>query len=117
MHAIRLRQRFSAVLGALIVLSLLVMPAMARHSWGKYHVPRPTDITIDKPIPLNVGDNVDATWDSYLGVAIDDWKKFGESGRISLNPVQGAAVGGAAICDSTEGKFEVCNYTYGSNGW
>jgi hypothetical protein len=120
MHTRSIRQRFVAGVIALIVLSLLVMPAMARHSWGKYHVPRPIEVTTGEPIPLDVGDNVSNTWDPYLVEAIKDWNQavtLTSPDRIALNPVQGAAGGGAANCEPTEGRIEVCNHTYGSNGW
>src|SRR5215216_2668380 len=112
MHVIRLRQRFTAVMGVFIVISLLVMPAMAHHSWGKYHVARPTADTTATSIKLNVGDNVDSAWDLYLDHAITDWNRGDPpdlSDRIVLAEVDGAAVGGAAKCGPNNGRIEVCN--------
>src|SRR5215211_8073507 len=107
MHTRSIRQRFTAVLGALIVLSLLAIPATANHSWGKYHVARPIGDTTATAIKLNVGDNVNETWDFYLDKAIGDWNQVGtltSPDRIALLKVTGGASGD---CGPTEGRIEV----------
>src|SRR5215211_1218831 len=115
MHTRSIRQRFTAAFGALIVLSLLTIPATANHSWGKYHVARPTTLTTNDPIPLNVGDNVNATWDPYLDTAISDWHASGTINlKIDLKEVPGGA---GNDCVPTLERVEVCNAAYGTNGW
>lgn len=89
-------------------------PALADHSWSTYHWSVP-----NLPLTLQVGDNVSSEWDSYLGVAVDDWSR---SRVIDL----GVATGGTSdatgrrtprACAPTAGRIEVCNESYGFNGW
>ena len=47
---------------------LLATPVLAGHSWNGYHWKR-TTTQIGPP----VGDNVSASWDSYLTTAVADW--------------------------------------------
>jgi hypothetical protein len=83
-------------------------PAMlANHSWGNYHWARQSN-----PFTVALGDNVDSNWDTYLNVASGDW---------SISTVLNTTVvaGGTAPrrCRPTSGRVEVCNATYGNNGW
>jgi hypothetical protein len=80
--------------------------ALASHSWGSYHWARSSN-----PISLQVGDNVGSAWDSHLGVAISDWSA---SSALELTNVPGSAKGN---CRPTSGRIEVCNKSYGNNGW
>lgn len=79
----------------------------ASHSWGNYHWARTAN-----PFTLKTGDNVDAKWDAYLDEAIADWNK---SAVLDLTKVAGGA--NPRNCRPTSGRIEVCNSTYGSNGW
>ena len=81
-------------------------PAEASHSWANYHWERSSN-----PVSLLVGDNVNSTWDGHLSVAIADWDA---SSVLSLTSTTGAAKG---KCRPTDGRIEVCNDTYGNNGW
>ncbi len=95
-----------------LVLALLFSAAMfgsvadASHSWGTYHWARAAN-----PFTLQLGDNVSTTWDAYLGAASTDW---------SVSSVlDTAVVSGANLknCKPVGGRVEVCNRTYGKNGW
>jgi hypothetical protein len=76
------------------------------HSWGGYHWARTSN-----PFTVKVGDNVNATWDPYLNTSISDWNS---SSVLNLTKVAGQSSG---KCRPTAGRDEVCNGTYGQNGW
>jgi len=77
------------------------------HSWGGYHWARTSN-----PFTLDVGDNVTSAWDSYLNTTVSDWS---QSTVLDMNKVAGGATG--RRCKGTSGRVEVCNNTYGNNGW
>lgn len=81
-------------------------PAEASHSWGNYHWARSAN-----PVSIPTGDNVDATWDGHMDLAISDWNA---SSVINLVEGAGQAKG---KCRPTEGRIEVCNDAYGQTGW
>ena len=89
----------------LLVLALAA-PVSANHSWGGYHWARTSN-----PFTLKVGDNVSTQWDSILNTTISDWT---QSTVLNLTKVTGGAAGN---CKGTTGRDEVCNSTYGNNGW
>ena len=90
-----------------LLVALAAVPAFATHSWGGYHWARTAN-----PLVLKVGDNMTtATWKVDLGVAIADWDR---SGVLALTVIPGQAKG---RCRPTAGRDEVCNDTYGFNGW
>jgi hypothetical protein len=95
------------VLLALVALTVVPAVTFASHSWGNYHWARTSN-----PFTLKVGDNVTSTWDSHLDVAIADWNA---SSVLNLTEVAGQARG--KNCRPTDGRIEVCNGTYGNNGW
>jgi hypothetical protein len=111
MHTRSIRQRLVGGLVALIVLSvlsLLAVPATANHSWGNYHFGTKTN-----SFTLKTGDNVTAAWDSYLDEAISDWNA---STELDLVKVAGSNPR-PKNCRATAGRIEVCNASYGNNGW
>lgn len=79
----------------------------ADHSWGSYHWSRTSN-----PLLLELGDNVDINWDTYLATASVDWSK-----SSVLNTFVAPGTSSARRCAITPGKVEVCNDTYGYNGW
>jgi len=111
----RVRPRVTAVVGALMALSLLVVPATATHSWGSYHWARTSN-----PFTLKVGDNVTPAWDVYLDESVGnpntnmtgDWNR---STVIRLTRVAGQTE--PRKCRPVAGTIQVCNYAYGTNGW
>jgi hypothetical protein len=102
-----MQRRFVSVLGLLVLLAALgAAPAAANHAWGNYHWARTAN-----PFTLKVGDNVSSTWDSHLDTAIADWH---QSSVLNLQEVTGQSKG---KCRPTAGQIEVCNGSYGFNGW
>jgi hypothetical protein len=90
----------------LVLMAMAAVPVFANHAWSTYHWS-----TTSYPMPIKVGDNVTAAWDSYLNEAINDWNK---STRLALVKVAG---GSNKRCAATAGRVEVCNGNYGQNGW
>jgi hypothetical protein len=93
-------------LAALLALAAFSTEAKANHSWGNYHWARQSN-----PFTLQLGDNVSQTWDSYLRTASSDWSK---AGVLDTAVASGLA---KKNCRPTSGRVEVCNSTYGNNGW
>lgn len=92
------------VLGAGLALTAV---SSANHSWGGYHWARQSN-----PFTLKVGDNVSSAWDSVLNTTISDWS---QSTVLDLTKVTGGA--NPRNCRPTSGRVEVCNSSYGNNGW
>lgn len=94
---------------AVAALALLTFPstASANHSWGSYHWGRTAN-----PFTLKLGDNMSSSWDSYLRTASTDWSR---SSVLDTTIVAGQA--SSKNCRPTAGRVEVCNATYGNNGW
>jgi hypothetical protein len=93
-----------------IIISGLVfsVASLGFHPWGNYHWERASN-----PLYLTLGDNVNDGWDPHLGVATDDWDS---SSVLALTPVPGKA-GNTKRCKAANGKVEICNNSYGNNGW
>lgn len=80
----------------------------ANHSWGGYHWARTTP-----QFTLKLGDNLtSADWKSHLSQTSSDWN----SGN---SPVLTAIVSGQSNkrCSMVAGTTQVCNGSYGRNGW
>lgn len=94
---------------SLIVLVLLVLPvaASANHSWGNYHWARTAN-----PFTLKVGDNLTSVWDPFLVTTSSDW-----TASSVLNTTIVAGTANPRTCKATSGRVQVCNASYGSNGW
>lgn len=82
-------------------------PANASHSWGGYHWARTSN-----PFTLKLGDNVDSKWDAHLATTSADWSA---SSVLDTTVVAGST--SPRTCKATAGRVEVCNATYGNNGW
>lgn len=80
---------------------------LASHSWGNYHWAR-----TENPFTLNLGDNLSSNWDSFLNTTSADWSL---SSVLDTSVVPGNT--SAKRCKPTSGRVEVCNSTYGRNGW
>jgi hypothetical protein len=80
---------------------------LASHSWGNYHWARTSN-----PFTLKLGDNVSSAWDSYLATTSSDWT---QSTVLNTTIVAGSAM--PKTCKPTAGMVQVCNATYGANGW
>lgn len=82
--------------------------AVATHAWANYHWARTTS-----QFTLKLGDNLTSSdWKSHLSQTSKDWN----SGNT---PVITAIVGGTSSkrCSMVAGTTQVCNGTYGNNGW
>ncbi len=101
--------RRTALLAAGLAL-VLVAPASvsANHSWGGYHWARTSN-----PFTVKLGDNVTSAWDSYLATTSTDWSN---SAVLDTIIVPGSAPR-AKQCRASAGTVQVCNATYGNNGW
>ena len=97
-----------AAVGALAVILVIPATAQASHSWGGYHWARTAN-----PFTLKLGDNVTSAWDSYLATTSADWTK---SSVLDTTIVAGGSAR-PKQCRATVGRVEVCNATYGNNGW
>lgn len=89
-----------------LLLGIFAYSADASHSWGPYHWARTAN-----PFSLKLGDNVSATWDGHLAVASSNWTL---SSVLNTGVVAGA---NKKNCGYVNGQVEVCNKTYGNNGW
>jgi hypothetical protein len=89
------------------LLAGMAAPVIASHSWNNYHW-----IRTSAELTVPVGDNVTANWDGYLSTAIADWNK---STVINSPKVPGSAT--SKQCRAVSGTIQVCNASYGRNGW
>lgn len=106
MHLTKLRFLFLLV-GAVLFLTSFTSSVRASHSWGNYHWARTSN-----PFTLKLGDNLTTSWDPYLGTTSGDWTA---SSVLDTSIVPGGT--NARRCRPTSGRVEVCNASYGSNGW
>ena len=94
---------------ALLAVAVSALPSLAlgNHSWGGYHWARQSN-----PFTLKVGDNVSGPWDAVLDTTVSDWTA---SSVLNLSKVAGLTR--PKPCKATTGRVEVCNASYGNNGW
>lgn len=115
--------RTFSVLALVVALTALgAAPAEAAHSWGTYHWGRTAN-----PFTLQLGDNVSGDWDAHLSTASADWSSTAydgqtdpETGVVVENPIRTTIVAGSTNpkpCKAKSGRVEVCNASYGNNGW
>lgn len=100
--------KFMAVVVFLSVLFVgaFAATAYATHSWGGYHW-----LHSANPFNLKLGDNVSTLWDGHLDTASTDWNV---SSVLDTAVVAG---GFKKNCGPVNGRVEICNKTYGNNGW
>jgi hypothetical protein len=103
----QLFRRVCIVVGASLAVVAPASIAQADHAWSCYHWARSSN-----PLDLDVGDNVTSAWDAHLDVAIQDWS---QSAVLDLTEVPGGSP--RRNCKPTSGRIEVCNSSYGNNGW
>jgi hypothetical protein len=87
----------------------------ANHSWGGYHWARTTP-----QFTLRLGDNMSPGWRPYLAKASSDWNSPSKYGWNGAQPLITAVVAGQSAqkrCKMVAGTAQVCNGTYGFNGW
>ena len=100
------RVKFFSSLAFVAVIAVAVS-AYATHSWGGYHWARTSN-----PFTIKLGDNLSSSWQTYLSKASSDWTA---STVLDTSIVAGQA--SSKRCSATLGRVEVCNSTYGNNGW
>ncbi|MEE8343470.1 MAG: hypothetical protein V3R51_06660, partial [Gammaproteobacteria bacterium] len=102
-----LHRKFLLQLLVLLVAAIVSTASIADHSWGKFKW-KPSSI----PFNLNLGDNVDSSWDGHLLSASTDW---------SVSTVLGTTVISGSTdpisCSPESGNIQVCNAAYGNTGW
>ena len=98
-----------AVCASLFAVSTVVQ---ASHAWGNYHWARTAN-----PFTLKLGDNMTSSWKPLLSQASSDWNSPQLVGKTS--PVITAIVAGSSNkqCRMVAGTTQVCNGSYGRNGW
>jgi len=103
-----MRFLMSKTLAATCAVSVIVgmTTLSANHSWRNFHWARTSN-----PFTLQVGDNLNNSWDAYLTEAITAWS---DSAVLNLTRVAG---GTNSSCAPTLGRIETCNGAYGENGW
>ena len=102
------------VVGAgLSALAIFVSVAFATNSWGGYHWARTTPT-----FTLKLGDNLSTSWKTYLSSASSDWNSPTTFGAAT-SPLLTSIVAGTSNkrCSMVAGTTQVCNSTYGNNGW
>jgi len=96
-------------LGALLLLGFYAFTgtAFATHAWDGYHWARQSN-----PFTLKLGDNVSSTWDPYLTTTSADWSA---SAVLDTTIVAGGTR--PRSCRAVSGQGQICNASYGNNGW
>lgn len=97
----------SLAIGGLVAVIGATTVAEANHSWGGYHWARTVS-----PLTLKLADNVSTAWDSNLALASSDWSL---SSVLDTTVVNGGK--DPRKCRPTPGRVDVCNASYGNNGW
>lgn len=94
-------------ISALFVLAIISTGIQAAHPWNTYHWERSSN-----PLQLDIGDNVTEIWDGHLLSTSTDWTV---STVIDTTVVAGST--SPRRCKAETGNVQVCNLTYGNNGW
>jgi hypothetical protein len=102
-------RRLAAAVALGIVAAGFSSTSMATHSWNGYHWQRNT-----AQFTLPLGDNLTkSAWRRQLNKAAADWNS--DNGPLLVQVVAGGT--NSQTCAVVTGTTQVCNYTYGSNGW
>ena len=101
------RNRLLVVSFVVLALLALASGTSANHSWNGFHWARQSN-----PFTVQLGDNVSGPWDSVLRTTASDWSQ-----STVLDTVIVAGGSARKNCRPTSGRVEVCNDTYGFNGW
>jgi hypothetical protein len=94
------------VFAALAASAPAAATALPAGSWNGYHWAR------TGPLAIMIGDNVSASWDSYLGNAATMW-----SADKHIDFVQTAGMTTASACSPVYGTVQACSANYGATGW
>ena len=88
------------------VVAMFAAVSHASHSWSGYHWARTAN-----PFTLKVGNNLSSSWTTQFNTALADWSN---SSVMNLTAIAGSA---GRNCKMVAGTVQVCNRTYGNNGW
>lgn len=102
-----LEKKCTIQLLVLLVTVTFASLATADNAWSTYHWERSGD-----SFTLNLGDNVEGNWDGHLLSASTDWSV---STVINTSVVPGTTK--PRRCKADAGNVQICNFTYGDNGW
>jgi hypothetical protein len=102
-----MNRRFVSSALMLIVL-LAAVPVFANHGWSNYHWAKPGS-SVAPPVVMNLT----GSWPDYAARVMSDWN----ASQVIDSPWSFGAISTRKRCTSTTGKIEVCNNTYGQNGW
>lgn len=100
------RRRTLIAAVVLTTVAIFASVVSASHSWGGYHWARTAN-----PFTIKVGNNLTSNWQTYYNTAMADWSN---SSVLDLAAVAGTA---GRNCKMVAGTIQVCNRTYGYNGW
>jgi hypothetical protein len=103
----RLVRRLAIGAALAVPVVMVAAPATAFHRWNDYHWKRTT-----AQLEVPVFTNVNATWQPYVNKAVVDWN---ESTMIQSPRSQGSI--NPKTCKAVTGTIQVCNASYGRNGW
>ena len=99
--------RVFGTLTALSIAGLVAAPAAAlTQSWNGYHWAR------TGPLSISLGNNLGSNWTSLLAPTASKW-----SAADNINFVVTAGQTSPASCSPVYGSVQVCNGSYGANGW
>jgi len=97
-----------SILGSLVFST----SASADHSWGAYHWKATTT-----PLYLELGDNLTTSWDPFLVTVSADWSVSSVLETVVTTGRASRYKSPNRDCGPNVGRVEVCNKTYGNNGW
>jgi hypothetical protein len=100
--------RVLIVAAALCAIFIFPTGSSANHQWGNYHWARTSN-----PFTVKLGDSVSTAWDAYLATASSDWSVS----QVLNTTIIGSNGTSVRKCTPTAGRVEICNTTYGRNGW
>ena len=100
------RRRTLLVTGVLTAVAIFASVVSASHSWGGYHWARTSN-----PFTIKVGNNLNSNWQTQFNTSMADWSS---SSVLNLTAIAGTA---GRQCKMVAGTIQVCNRTYGNNGW
>lgn len=101
-------RRLMAALSLGVAAVAVTTVAHATHSWGGYHWARTTP-----QFTLKLGNNMTtADWRAHLAQTSSDWNSGNSAVLTAI-----VAVTSNKRCSMVAGTTQVCNGTYGNNGW
>src|SRR5215813_13513951 len=110
-----INQRRSMIFAVgIITLGVFAKVVLATHSWGGYHWARQTP-----QFALKLGNNMSPAWQPFLTKASSDWNSPTKWLWNGAEPLLTAIVAGQSNrnCRMVSGTTQVCNASYGFNGW